>query len=109
MSQVDDLLQMLEQYDARDRGVDVADVLSLPEPFAQVFSHLLRKRRMDLVMLAREFRLTAVDTEKLSNALVEKGFLREITSKQGGTFYRLRLTSNSQGSMSDNIWKRLND
>lgn len=109
MSQVDELLHMLDQYDATNRGVDVEDVLTLPEPFGRVFSHLLRRRKMDLIELAREFRLTAVEAEKLSRALITKGFLREVASKQGDTFYRLRIASKSQSYLSDNLWRKLND
>ncbi|MCB8942386.1 MAG: hypothetical protein H6658_01290 [Ardenticatenaceae bacterium] len=103
------MLNLLAQYDASSGGVDVTDVMSLPEPFAQVFSHLLRQRKMDVVMLAREFRLTAVETEKLCAALVQKGFLRETPAKQGAVFYRLRIASRSQSYMSDNLWRKLSD
>ena len=109
MFQVEELLHKLDQYDASSRGVEVEDVLALPEPFAKVFAHLLRQRRMNLEELGQEFGLTAVATQQLSEALVAKGFLRQMDSRRGETIYRLRLASKAQSYVSDNVWQKLDD
>ncbi len=107
--QVETLLHKLDQYDAGSRGVDVEDVLGLPEPFSVVFAHLIRKRKMSESELGEEFGLTAVEYQQLNQALVEKGFLRQVTNRRGETFYRLKIASKAKSYVPDSLWQQLDD
>lgn len=91
MSSFSEVVQWLEEHQ-EIQGVNVSDILELPEPLRQTMQKMLYGQSMSLGQFADEMSFSISDADLLSQVLVKKGYLIVVGEEgKDKTTYRVRL------------------
>ncbi len=98
------------ELEAREKspGLNMADLLALPEPQGGLLRWMVRKGHVGLGEVAAFLGCDEEETRTVLGHLREQGFVREIEI-HGVTQYRVRLAPKRGHELPGNLWQALND
>jgi GAF domain-containing protein len=105
-----DRLQRELKERSKVEGITPADAMDLPEPLRTAMNKIMRKGSMTLSDLTVELNLKTVETRRLGQMLIEKGFLNSTERKADGEIvYRAHFAKSRKrgGGVPLDIWKAL--
>lgn len=99
-----------DEFKARELtpGLDMAEILDLPDDLRSVINWMLRETYVDLAQVTTHLHNDESTARNLINTLLDKGYIREIDLK-GRVQYRVRLKPKRKHNMPSNLWKALDD
>ena len=89
-------------------GLNMSDLLALPEPQSGLLSWMVRKGQVGLGDVTTFLEQDEAYTRALLADLLDKGFVREIEVR-GVKQYRVRLAPRRGHELPANLWQALND
>lgn len=103
-NRIDGELEAREQ----SQGLRMVDLLTMPEPLANLINWMMRKKQVCLAEIAGFLKKDeAAAQASLADAL-KQGYLREF-SLRGVTYYRVRIAPKRVKEHISNIWDALDD
>lgn len=84
-------------------GLDMGNILDLPDDEREIITWMLREKSVDLAKMAVHLGQDEAQARATLDALVEKGYIREIDIK-GQVEYRVRLKPKRKVNMPSNLW-----
>lgn len=89
-------------------GLNMADILTLPDAERKLFNWMMRQDDVSLKEVAAQSGQDEASTRSEMASLVEKGFVRELQIR-GEVRYRVRLAPKRGKDIPLNIWQALDD
>jgi predicted HTH transcriptional regulator len=84
-------------------GLDMGNILDLPDDEREIITWMLREKSVNQIKLAAHLGKDEAQARTTLDALVEKGYIREIDIK-GQVEYRVRLKPKRKVNMPSNLW-----
>ena len=99
-----------DEFKAREKspGLDMTEILDLPDQLRSVINWMLRETYVDLAQVTVYLDNNEQSARDMINTLLDKGYIREIDMK-GRVQYRVRLKPRRKHNMPSNLWKALDD
>ncbi len=99
-----------DEFKAREKtpGLDMTDILDMPDNLREIINWMLRNTYVDLQQLTARMDNDEQKARDMLNTLLDKGYIREIDMK-GHVQYRVRLKPKRKHNMPSNLWKALDD
>lgn len=97
-----------DEFRAREKtpGLDMTDILDLPDNFREVINWMLREISVDVPQMTAHLANDEHNARTMISTLLDKGYIREIDIN-GGVQYRVRLKPKRKHNMPSNLWKAL--
>lgn len=97
-----------DEFRAREKtpGLDMTDILDLPDHFREVINWMLRETFVDVPQMAAHLANNEQNARTMISTLLDKGYIREIDIN-GRVQYRVRLKPKRKHNMPSNLWKAL--
>ncbi len=92
----------------KNPGLDMGNILDLPDGEREIITWMLREKSVDLAHMAAHLGQDETHARATLDSLVEKGYVREIDIK-GNVEYRVRLKPKRKVNMPSNLWAALED
>ena len=98
------------ELEAREKspGLNMSDLLALPEPQSGLLSWMVRQGQVELEDVTAFLKQDAESTRALLADLVDKGYVREIEMR-GVKQYRVRMAPKRGRELPANLWQALDD
>ncbi|MFC1878892.1 hypothetical protein ACFLZW_03155 [Chloroflexota bacterium] len=105
----DKILGDLSLLDAKD-GLDVNDLLSIPDDLRQLLTWMVRSKRFMSDDLAEHLGFSSAEARELLAVLLRNGFI-ELSEPDGPSEYRTRVTGTFKHKfkVQSDIWNLLDD
>lgn len=87
-------------------GLDMGNILDLPDATREIIIWMLRETQVDLAQLTAHLGQDEARARVLIASLLEQGYVREIDMK-GQVQYRVRLKPKRKHNMPSNLWRAL--
>jgi predicted transcriptional regulator len=87
----------------KNPGLDMGNILELPDSEREIITWMLRENSVDLAKLAAHLDKDEAQARIALDALIEKGYVREVDIK-GQVQYRVRLKPKRKMNMPSNLW-----
>ncbi len=102
--------RLQQELEAREKaaGLSMADLLELPETLRKLVNWVMRQQDVRLAEAAAFLGLDEATSQATLAALVEKGFVRELTVR-GEMCYRVRLARKRGRDLPLDVWRALDD
>ncbi|MCB0208353.1 MAG: hypothetical protein KDJ52_03430 [Anaerolineae bacterium] len=102
--------RLQDELDARDnkKGLSPIDLLDMPPELTEVVNQIIRKNGMKLEEVAQRLNKSEDEAKEALNALIEKGYVREVKVKQE-IWYKAQFGRKADKVVSDNIWSKLDN
>lgn len=84
-------------------GLDMGNILDLPDDVREVITWMLRENSVDLAEVAARTGKDEAGARALLDSFVEQGYVREVDIK-GKVEYRVRLKPKRKVNMPSNLW-----
>ena len=99
--------RLQDELDARDnkKGLSPIDLLDMPPELTEVVNQIIRKNGMKLEEVAQRLNKSEDEAKEALNALIEKGYVREVKVKQE-IWYKAQFGRKADKVVSDNIWSK---
>jgi hypothetical protein len=99
-----------DEFKAREKtpGLDMAEILDLPDNLRSMINWMLRETYVDLAQVTAHLGHDEQNAHAMLDTLLDKGYIREIDMK-GRVQYRVRLKPKRKHNMPSNLWKALDD
>jgi hypothetical protein len=99
-----------DEFKAREKtpGLDMAEILEMPDNLRTVINWMLRQTYVDLAQVTAHLGNNEQTAHEMIDTLLDKGYIREIDMK-GRVQYRVRLKPKRKHNMPSNLWKALDD
>jgi Fic family protein len=99
-----------DEFSAREKtlGLDMTDILELPDNLREVINWMLRETYVDMAQVTAHLGNSEQNARTMIDTLLDKGYIREIDMK-GRIQYRVRLKPKRKHDMPSNLWKALDD
>ncbi|GAK55068.1 hypothetical protein U27_01899 [Candidatus Vecturithrix granuli] len=85
------LLDELDSQGPQD-GFSSVDLLNFPPAIASLMGRIMRKNGMTFAEISDELQLSSEMTQKILDALLLKGFLRQVPDPQDNIVYKTKFT-----------------
>ncbi|HJW30924.1 MAG TPA: hypothetical protein VJ508_16945 [Saprospiraceae bacterium] len=97
-----------DEFRAREKtpGLDMTDILDLPDNFREVINWMLRQTSVDVPQMTAHLANNEQNARAMISTLLDKGYIREIDIN-GSVQYRVRLKPKRKHNMPSNLWKAL--
>jgi Fic family protein len=97
-----------DEFKAQEKtpGLDMAEILDLPDNLRTVINWMLRETYVDLAQVTAYLDNDEQKARNMINTLLDKGYIREIDMK-GRVQYRVRLKPKRKHNVPSNLWKAL--
>ncbi len=98
------------ELEAREKspGLQMSDLLVLPEPESSLLNWMIRRGQVTFSDLTAFLGQDEAHTRTILDALCNKGYVREI-ELHGATQYRVRLAPKRGRTLSSDLWQALDD
>ncbi len=98
------------ELEAREKspGLQMSDLLSMPEPVCGLLNWMIRQRQVSLPDICAYLQLSDDAARTILVDVLQKGYVREIEMR-GVTRYRVRLAPKRGRALMDDLWKALDD
>ena len=98
------------ELEAREKspGLNMSDLLALPEPQSGLLSWMVRKRQVGLEDVTAFLKQDEAYTRALLADLLDKGYVREIEIR-GVKHYRVRMAPKRGRELPANLWQALDN
>jgi hypothetical protein len=90
----------------KNPGLDMGNILDLPDDEREVITWILRENSVDLAQMTVHLGRDEAHARARLDSLVEQGYVREIDIK-GTVQYRVRLKPKRKVNMPSNLWAAL--
>lgn len=99
-----------DEFKAREitPGLDMVEILDLPDQLRTVINWMLRETYVDLPQVTAYLNNDEPSARNMLDMLLDKGYIREIDMK-GRVQYRVRLKPKRKHNMPANLWKALDE
>ncbi len=87
-------------------GLDMGNILDLPDTTREIIIWMLRETQVDLAQMTARLGQDEASARILIASLLEQGYVREIDMK-GQVHYRVRLKPKRKHNMPSNLWRAL--
>lgn len=92
----------------KNPGLDMGNILDLPDDLREIITWMLRESHVDLSQMTAHLGKDEAAARAMIDSLLDKGYIREIDMK-GQVQYRVRLKPKRKVNMPSNLWKALED
>jgi hypothetical protein len=102
--------RLQEEVTVREKnpGLDMGNILDLPDDLREIITWMLRESHVDLPQMTAHLGKDEAAARAMIDSLLEQGYVREIDIK-GEVEYRVRLKPKRKVNMPSNLWKALED
>ena len=92
----------------KNPGLDMGNILELPDDLRGIITWMLRETHVDLPQITARMGKDEAAARAMIDSLLDQGYVREIDIK-GQVQYRVRLKPKRKVNMPSNLWKALED
>jgi DNA-binding MarR family transcriptional regulator len=98
------------ELEAREQslGLQMSDLLALPEPECGLLNWMVRQGQVTLADVAAWLGKDQAQVRQILDGLLQKGYIREIEMRAAKT-YRVRLAPKRGRELPSNLWQALDD
>jgi len=102
--------RLQDEVNVREKtlGLDMGNILDLPDATREVIIWILRETQVDLAQMTAHLGKDEASARVLIASLLDQGYVREIDLK-GQVHYRVRLKPKRKHNMPSNLWRALED
>ena len=90
----------------KNPGLDMAEILDLPDSEREIINWMLRETYVSFAQLTKRMAKGESSARSMLDSFLDKGYVREIEMK-GEVLYRVRLKPKRKHNMPSNLWKAL--
>ena len=92
----------------KNPGLDMANILDLPDSTREIIIWMLREAHVDMAQMTAHLGKDEAAARAMIDSLLDQGYVREIDIK-GQVQYRVRLKPKRKVNMPSNLWQALED
>lgn len=92
----------------KNLGLDMSNILDLPDTTREVITWMLRETQVDLAQLTTHLGQDEASARALIASLLDQGYVHELDLK-GQVHYRVRLKPKHTHNMPSNLWRAVED